>query len=238
MEAESRYLVVGLGNPGLKYEQTFHNCGWLGIDALTEATGIRLNRQKFQGIYGSGEWQGKRLYLLKPLTFMNLSGDCVRPIADYFKIPTSNIAVLYDDIDIELGRLRIREKGGSGTHNGMKSVIARLGDENFPRFRIGIGPKPKEWDMISYVLAKIPPDKQMALDDVMIDLVDGVKLWLKRDIQFAMNRINTRRNKKIEETKKTESITSLKSIQTEQGTALKNSDKVGNDSETNGSDRF
>ncbi|HHX37363.1 MAG TPA: aminoacyl-tRNA hydrolase [Clostridiaceae bacterium] len=193
MEDQSRYLVVGLGNPGLKYEQTFHNCGWFCIDALVEATGIQLNRQKFQGIYGSGEWQGKTLYLLKPLTFMNLSGDSVRPLADYFKIPISNIGIIYDDVDIELGQLRIREKGGPGTHNGMKSVIDRLGQETFPRFRIGIGPKPAEWDMISYVLAKIPPDKQALLAEVMEDVVRGVKLWLKRDIQFAMNRVNVQR---------------------------------------------
>src|SRR5690606_38026978 len=138
------WLLVGLGNPGTKYARTWHNCGFLALDYLAERYGIKVNKLRFKGVYGQGQIEGKKVYLLKPETYMNNSGESVRQAMDYLKIPPERVAVFYDDIDIDLGQMRIREKGGAGSHNGMKSLLQHMGSRDFPRYRIGIGPQPKE----------------------------------------------------------------------------------------------
>lgn len=185
------WLLVGLGNPGTKYARTWHNCGFLALDYLAERYGIKVNKLRFKGVYGQGQIEGKKVYLLKPETYMNNSGESVRQAMDYLKIPPERVAVFYDDIDIDLGQMRIREKGGAGSHNGMKSLLQHMGSRDFPRYRIGIGPQPKEQDIISYVLAAIPQTAKPLLKEALDRLVEGVSYMLAADIQLAMNRVNT-----------------------------------------------
>lgn len=191
MSDEGAYLLVGLGNPGVKYARTWHNCGFLAIDYLAQHYGIKVNKVRFKGVYGQGLIEGHKVYLLKPETYMNNSGESVREAMDYFKIAVDRVVVFYDDIDFPTGQLRIREQGGPGTHNGMKSVVQHLGSRGFPRFRIGIGPQPKEQDIISYVMSAIPDRAKPALESVMKRIVEAVSYLVTSDIQMAMNRLNT-----------------------------------------------
>lgn len=191
---ETPYLFVGLGNPGVKYARTWHNCGFIAIDYLANHYGIKVNKVRFKGVYGQGQIEGRKVYLLKPETYMNNSGESVREAMDYFKIPLDHVVIFYDDVDFNVGQMRIREKGGPGTHNGMKSVVQHVGGNTFPRFRIGIGPQPKEQDIISYVLAAIPDQAKPALEQVMKRIVEAVSYLVTSDIQMAMNRININNN--------------------------------------------
>lgn len=193
-DGQEAWLIVGLGNPGLKYARTWHNCGFLAIDYIASHYQIKVNKARFKGVYGQGLIDGVKVYLLKPETYMNNSGESVRQAMDYFKIPPERVAVIYDDIDIDCGKLRIREKGGAGTHNGMKSLILHMGSQAFPRFRVGIGPQPKEQDIISYVLAAIPEPAKPLLKDVFDRIVTAISYMVTSDIQLAMNRINSRGN--------------------------------------------
>lgn len=189
---DQTYLIVGLGNPGSKYEKTYHNVGWMAVDALAAAYDININRSKFNGLYGQG-WAGdNKLIFLKPTTYMNNSGEAVAAYARFFKLQPSQIAVIYDDIDLPSGTMRIREKGGPGTHNGMKSIVNLLGSRDFPRFRLGIGPLPGKMDLISYVLAKMTEADLAATERLFKDLKLALDYWIGRDIQFAMNRLNRR----------------------------------------------
>lgn len=194
--SDAAYLLVGLGNPGIKYARTWHNCGYIAIDYLAQHYGIKVNKARFKGVYGQGLIDGHKVYLLKPETYMNNSGESVREAMAYFRIPPERVIVFYDDIDFNVGELRIREQGGPGTHNGMKSLVQHLGSRNFPRFRIGIGPQPKEQDIISYVLAAIPDSAKPALETVMKRIVEAVSYLVTADIQMAMNRVNTNGNTK------------------------------------------
>jgi len=148
------YLVVGLGNPGDKYLKTLHNLGFMAVELLAEKNGVNFDKKGFNGLYGVKNISGEKVIFLKPQTFMNLSGESVEPIAAYFKIPTENILVIYDDIDIPIGSLRIRKSGSSGTHNGMRNVTKMLGTENFPRVRIGTKPE-GDYEILSYVLSDV-----------------------------------------------------------------------------------
>ena len=145
------YIIAGLGNPGKKYENTRHNMGFTAIDLLAEKFGIKVNKLRFKALTGEGRIAGQKVLLIKPQTYMNLSGESVRMALDYYKEPPENLIVIYDDIDIPTGSIRIRKKGSAGTHNGMKSIIYDLQFDDFPRLRIGIGTDRKE-DMIHFVL--------------------------------------------------------------------------------------
>ena len=147
-------LIVGLGNPGLKYLKNLHNLGFMAVELLAEKHGVSFNKKGFKGIYGEKNFAGEKVIFLKPQTFMNLSGDCVQEIAAFYKIPTQNILVLYDDLDIAIGAVRVRASGSSGTHNGMRSIVSRLSSTNFPRVRIGTKPE-VDYDIIDYVLSDI-----------------------------------------------------------------------------------
>ena len=166
MNTNDIWLIAGLGNPEPKYDGTRHNAGFSALDDLAGRWGISVSKTKFQGLWGQGEVDGHKVVLLKPLTYMNLSGDSIAPLAGFFKIPADHVIVLCDDITQSPGKLRIRPSGSAGGHNGLKSIIARLGGENFPRIRIGVGAKPRpDYDLADWVLGRFPPDDAKALAD-------------------------------------------------------------------------
>ena len=147
------FIIVGLGNPGKKYENTRHNAGFLAIDALADKYGIRVTEKKHKALCGTGVIEGNKVLLVKPETFMNLSGESVRAVMDFYKIdPEEDMLVIYDDISLAPGNIRIRKKGSAGGHNGIKSIIAHAGTQNFVRIKVGVGEKPSGWDLADYVL--------------------------------------------------------------------------------------
>lgn len=148
------FIVAGLGNPGDKYLKNLHNLGFMAVELLAEKYGVNFDKKGFKGVYGVKSFGSEKVIFLKPQTFMNLSGECIREISAYFKVPSENVLVIYDDIDIEIGALRIRKSGASGTHNGMRNIVKELGTENFPRIRIGTKPA-GDYDIMSYVLSDI-----------------------------------------------------------------------------------
>ena len=154
MKEQETWLIVGLGNPGNEYAKTRHNCGFRAIDALADKLGCRIDKGKFQGLYGQCSYEGRKVLLLKPQTFMNLSGRSVLPLSAFFKIPPQRIIVLFDDISLDPGKLRIRANGSAGGHNGIKSIIQELGSQDFPRVKIGVGAKPHpDFDLADWVLS-------------------------------------------------------------------------------------
>ena len=173
------WLVAGLGNPGTKYYKTWHNMGFLAIDLLAQKNNIVRGKSKFDGEYGKGKIAGEDVILLKPFTYMNNSGISVAQAAKFFKIEPKNIIIMYDDIDIAKGKIRVRNKGSAGTHNGMKSVIEHLGTNEFPRVRIGTGPVPEHWDLIDYVLSNVPEDQRVEVFDSFGIACDAVEDLIK-----------------------------------------------------------
>lgn len=158
------FLVVGLGNPGSKYWNTRHNVGFAALDALAEQLHARVDRVKFQGLTGQAELEGRKLILLKPTTYMNLSGQSVAAAAKFYKIPPEHILVMFDDISLDLGRLRVRKNGSAGGHNGVKSIISSIGSQEFPRIKIGVGAKPHpDYDLADWVLSVFPYDQREAM---------------------------------------------------------------------------
>jgi peptidyl-tRNA hydrolase, PTH1 family len=189
-------LIVGLGNPGSKYDQTRHNIGFVAIDTLAKSWQISLaENRKFQGIFGEGRSAAGKIRLLKPTTFMNLSGQSIRAVMDWYKLPAEAVLVVYDDMDLPLGKIRLRQSGSAGGHNGMKSAIAHLGSQNFPRLRIGIG-APKEGDpdkqVIAHVLGRFSATEDRLLPEVMKLIEDAVEMSLKQGIPKAMSLYNNR----------------------------------------------
>ncbi|MBR4009323.1 MAG: aminoacyl-tRNA hydrolase [Clostridiales bacterium] len=154
------WLIVGLGNPGKEYTSTFHNCGFMTLEVLAQKNNIKVDKLKWKGEYGRGTIQGEDCILLRPHTFMNLSGQSVIEVMRFFKIPLDHLIVIYDDIDIQRGKIRVRSSGSAGTHNGMKSVIYCVESQDFARVRIGCGPVPEHWDLADFVLSTIPKDEQ------------------------------------------------------------------------------
>jgi len=190
-------LIVGLGNPEPKYDQTRHNIGFMAVDILSNHWSISLTSQrKFQGIFGEGRSpqnsQVEKIRLLKPTTYMNLSGQAIRAVTDWYKIPPETVLIIYDDMDLPLGKLRLRLSGSAGGHNGMKSAIAHLGTQNFPRLRIGIG-KPKigmSDDTVSHVLGKFSLEEVPAVNDALKLVNNAVETCLSKGVTMAMNRYN------------------------------------------------
>ncbi len=184
------YLIVGLGNPEQDYSRTRHNMGFNVINKISEKYNIKVNKSKFKGLYGTGIIESEKVILLKPQTYMNLSGESVIEIMNFYKINNNELIVIYDDIDIEPGKIRIRKSGSSGTHNGMKSVISNINTEEFCRVRVGIG-KPKEnMDMISYVIGHIPKEEQSELEKGIEVAKEAVIEIIKNNIDSAMNKFN------------------------------------------------
>jgi len=184
------YLIVGLGNPEAEYARTRHNMGVDVVNEIADKYKIAISREKYDGLYGSGEIEGEKVILLKPQTFMNLSGDSVVEFVNFYKIDFDKIIVIYDDIDTEPGRIRLRAKGGPGTHNGMKSVVYRLGTEAFPRVRVGIGMPELKNDLINYVIGNIKDEEYDVLKKGINKAADAVVSIIKDGIDNAMNKFN------------------------------------------------
>ena len=192
-------LIVGLGNPGAKYDQTRHNIGFEAIDSLSRSWQIPLSEhRKFQCQFGEGiAVKGQKLRLLKPTTFMNLSGQSIRAVTDWYKLPPESVLVIYDDMDLPIGKLRLRQSGSAGGHNGIKSTIAHLNGQNFPRLRIGIGSaKQADSEVVSHVLGRFSQAEAKAINEVLKLVVDAVEMSLKQGIPKAMSLYN---NRSIEE---------------------------------------
>jgi PTH1 family peptidyl-tRNA hydrolase len=187
------YLIAGLGNPSKTYEGTRHNIGFSMIDAIGEKYNIDVTTKKHKALVGRGTIDGMRVILAKPQTYMNLSGESIREIGDFYKIEPENMIIIYDDISLDVGQLRIRKKGSAGGHNGVKNIIAHLGTTEFPRIKVGIGNKPEGWDLADYVLSKYSKAEQAALEEAEADVIGAVKLILMEDIEGAMNRYNAKK---------------------------------------------
>lgn len=187
-------LIVGLGNPEAKYDKTRHNIGFEAVDALAKSWQISWqDNRRFQGMYGEGMAPGsKKIRLLKPLTYMNRSGESVRSVVDWYKLSPESTLAIYDDMDLPVGRLRLRLSGSAGGHNGMKSIISHLNSENFPRLRIGIGKSDGTKDTVSHVLGKFTPDETPVIDRVLQLATEAVELSLKEGIEKAMSIYNAR----------------------------------------------
>ena len=186
-----QYLIAGLGNPDKKYEGTRHNAGFRAVDALAEMLGTRISEKKFRGLFASVVTGGRKLYLLKPLTYMNLSGESVATAAGFFKVEPSHVIVLSDDVNLACGRLRVRASGSAGGHNGLKNIIAHLGTDQFPRVRVGVGQKPHPaCDMADWVLGKFQGEDKKAVEAAVKRAADAVECLIERGPEEAMNRYN------------------------------------------------
>ncbi|MCM1181341.1 MAG: aminoacyl-tRNA hydrolase [Clostridium sp.] len=185
-------LMVGLGNPTLQYAGTRHNVGFEVIDQLADKYNIGVDTLKHKGAYGRGKIEGESVILLKPMTFMNLSGESVGAVANYFKIAPEDIIVIYDDINLDVGRLRIREKGSAGGHNGIKNIIAHLGTDCFPRIRVGVGMKPPKMDLVDYVLSRFSENERILMEQGYDRACEAAALMVRGEIEKAMNDYNGR----------------------------------------------
>ena len=185
------WLIVGLGNVGDKYEGTRHNVGFRVADELAERAGVPVQRLKYRALTGQAEIGGARVLLMKPVTFMNLSGEAVRPAADFYKVPPDHILVLSDDVSLPVGKLRIRRGGSAGGHNGLKNIIQHLGTDQFPRVKVGVGEKPHpDYDMADWVLGKFQGEDRKAIDQAVQRAADAVECLLREGPERAMSRFN------------------------------------------------
>ena len=185
------YLIVGLGNPVRKYENTRHNCGWLAIDYFADKLGCRVNRIKFKSFVGECVISGKKALLMKPTTYMNNSGQAVVEAMNFYKLKPENVIVIFDDVSLEVGKMRIRQKGTDGGQKGMRIIIYLSGSDAFPRIKIGIGAKPNpDWDLADWVLSKFTDDERKLLHDRFEDALEAVELMTDGKADRAMNRFN------------------------------------------------
>lgn len=184
------YLIVGLGNPENDYGKTRHNMGFNTINKIAKQYEIEVTKSKFKGLYGNGIIEGEKVILLKPQTFMNLSGESIKEIIQFYKIEMEQLIIIYDDLDIEPGMIRIRKTGGPGTHNGMKSVVNELQTQNFKRVRVGIGKPEKKEELIEYVLGAIPEEEKEKLEKGTDLAKEAVVEIIKSGIDIAMNKFN------------------------------------------------
>ncbi|MGN1270693.1 MAG: aminoacyl-tRNA hydrolase [Clostridia bacterium] len=184
------YLIVGLGNPESDYANTRHNMGFDVINRISKKCDIKVSKSKFDALYGMGEIESNKVILVKPQTYMNLSGESIIQFKKFYKISNKNIIIIYDDIDLNLGDIRLKPKGGPGTHNGMKSVVQNLNTEDFIRVRVGIGAPEDKCDMINYVIGPIPKREKEVLEESIEKAADSVIEILKSGIDVAMNKFN------------------------------------------------
>ncbi len=183
------WLIVGLGNPGREYENTRHNAGFRALDILASKLGCKVDKAKFQGLYGQMNYKGRKLLLLKPQTYMNLSGRSVLQLSAFFHVPPQNIIILFDDISLEPGRLRLRKDGSAGGHNGIKSIIQELGSQEFPRVKIGVGAKPHpDFDLANWVLSAFTAQEEKALQPALERAADAALAIVELGVPEASNR--------------------------------------------------
>ena len=189
--ANEAWLIVGLGNPGKEYERTRHNAGFRAVDLLADKLGVRIDKLKFQGLYCQTNYNGNKLFLLKPQTYMNLSGRSVLQLSAYFNVPPQRIIVMFDDISLEPGRLRIRADGSAGGHNGIKSIIQEIGSQTFPRVKIGVGAKPNpNYDLADWVLSTFSANEEKALAVSLANAADAALAVIDHGVPEAANRFN------------------------------------------------
>ena len=192
------YIIAGLGNPGRKYENTRHNMGFIAVDLLAEKYGIKVDKIKFKALVGEGRIAGRKVLLVKPQTYMNLSGESIREVMSFYKEGIENLIVIYDDIDIPTGTIRVRKKGSAGTHNGMRNIVYLLQDDNFPRIRVGIG-SDKKVDLINYVTGGVTKGEKELLEGALVKAADAAAAIVEKGIEKAMNEYNVRPKKEKEE---------------------------------------
>lgn len=191
------FIIAGLGNPGREYENTRHNIGFRVIDDIANKYGIAMLERKHKAVIGRGYIDGEKVVLVKPLTYMNRSGESIREVTDYYKVDvTAGLVVISDDISLDVGQLRIRKKGSAGGHNGLKNIILHLGSENFIRIRMGVSDKPQGYDLKDYVLGHFTQGEKKLLEETEEKAADAVCMILRGDVDGAMNRYNTK--KKVE----------------------------------------
>ena len=189
--APIEFLIVGLGNPGKEYDKTRHNVGFVAIDSMADSLGARIDRAKYHALITEVTLGEKRGLLMKPQTFMNLSGKAIAEAASFYKIPAEKVLVLVDDISLAPGQMRIRRKGSAGGHNGLKSIIAELGSQEFPRIKLGVGQKPTpDYDLVSWVLGKMPEADEKAFLGILSDVTAAATLIVKGEIDAAMCRFS------------------------------------------------
>lgn len=185
------YIIAGLGNPTSKYEKTRHNVGFDVIDLLSEKYNIKVNEKKQKALCGTGMIEGQKVLLVKPQTFMNLSGESIGALLNFYKVePETNLIVIYDDISLAPGRLRIRKKGSAGGHNGIKSIISHAGTQEFLRIKVGVGEKPQGWDLADYVLGRFSKDDRRLVEEAFEKACDAVALMVQEQTDRAMNLFN------------------------------------------------
>ncbi len=186
------YVIVGLGNPGREYADTKHNVGFMVIDKLAEQYNIDVSRFKHRAFIGDGVISGKKVMLVKPQTYMNLSGESVKEIMSFYKVPVENMIVVYDDTSLELGLIRLREKGSAGGHNGIKNIISHLGTDSFNRIKVRIGEKPNGWDLADYVLAKFSKDDEPLIKSGVDKAAQAAGIFISLGMKDAMNKFNSK----------------------------------------------
>lgn len=182
-------LIIGLGNPGKEYENTRHNTGFMVLDRLSEKLNIEMTQNKFKGLYGKSKYKGEDVILLKPQTYMNLSGESVRQVMDFFKINQEDILVIYDDLDMPVGKLRLRQSGSAGGHNGIKNIIAHLNSQDFKRIRVGID-RHKYMKVVDYVLSRFTKEENEAISQGIENAANAIIDYLDHDFDYVMNRYN------------------------------------------------
>mgnify|MGYP004457769789 CR=1 FL=1 len=188
------FVIVGLGNPDKKYEATRHNIGFDVIDAIADKYNINVKDKKHKALVGSGVIEGMKVLLVKPLTYMNLSGESVAEVMNFYKLdPEEDMLVIFDDISLAPGNIRIRKKGSAGGHNGIKNIIAMTGTQNFMRIKVGVGEKPAGWDLADYVLGRFDKEDRAKVDDAIKDAVDAAVLMMQGDVDKAMNEFNSKK---------------------------------------------
>ncbi len=184
------YVIVGLGNPGKKYAITRHNIGFEVVDEFARQHSIKMTKVKFKAVIGEGNLFGEKVVVVKPQTYMNLSGESVMKILGFYNLPLENLIVVYDDIDLDPGKLRIRKKGSGGSHNGMRNIIFLTKKDDFPRIRVGVGRPTNGQDLASYVLGRFSKSEQELLTPIVKDSVSAIETIIKDDVDLAMNRYN------------------------------------------------
>ncbi|MCI5639738.1 MAG: aminoacyl-tRNA hydrolase [Lachnospiraceae bacterium] len=185
------YIIVGLGNPGNQYAGTRHNIGFSAITALCDKYGIQMDTKKHKAVCGKGFIGGTKVLLAMPQTFMNLSGESVRELVDFYKIdPESELLIIYDDIALAPGKLRIRAQGSAGGHNGIKNIIAHLGTQKFARVRVGVGEKPRGWDLADYVLGRFPKEEESTIREALDRVTEACETIVTDSVESAMNQFN------------------------------------------------
>ena len=188
------FIIAGLGNPDEKYQGTRHNVGFDVVDRLAEKYQIAVDTKKHRALIGKGVIEGQKVLLVKPQTYMNLSGESIRSLVEYYKIdPEEELIVIYDDISLEPGKIRIRKKGSAGGHNGIKNIIAQLGTQNFQRIKVGVGEKPKGWDLADYVLSRFGAEEQKIMDEAFGEAAEAAVMMMTTGAERAMNHYNAKK---------------------------------------------